>query len=341
LATKVFITHPVDVLNLEQKLLIDVRSPKEFGHSHIPGAINLPLLNDEERHIVGLTYKEKGSDQAVEKGFDLVGGKFADYIREARAISQKREIVVYCWRGGMRSNIMAWVLGLAGLPVSLIEGGYKQFRKTVLEDLSTKRTWTVVSGKTGTGKTEILHALAAMGENVLDLEKLAHHKGSAFGALGQPKQPSIEQFENLIAIALASLKDGNIWVEDESRWIGGIKIPDAIYQAIRQARTIAISRDEEIRKKRILDEYGIFPKEQLAERTSQLQKRLGGDRTKLALELLETGDLSGWLDVLMPYYDKMYSYGLGQRDQESIIHIETTAEDDIATIAHILLKTTS
>lgn len=318
-----------------------MRSPKEFGHSHIPGAINLPLLNDEERHIVGLTYKEKGSDQAVEKGFDLVGGKFADYIREARAISQKREIVVYCWRGGMRSNIMAWVLGLAGLPVSLIEGGYKQFRKTVLEDLSTKRTWTVVSGKTGTGKTEILHALAAMGENVLDLEKLAHHKGSAFGALGQPKQPSIEQFENLIAIALASLKDGNIWVEDESRWIGGIKIPDAIYQAIRQARTIAISRDEEIRKKRILDEYGIFPKEQLAERTSQLQKRLGGDRTKLALELLETGDLSGWLDVLMPYYDKMYSYGLGQRDQESIIHIETTAEDDIATIAHILLKTTS
>ncbi len=316
-----------------------MRSPKEFQHSHMPGAINLPLLNDEERHIVGLTYKEKGSDQAVEKGFALVGGKFADYIREARAISQKREIVVYCWRGGMRSNIMAWVFGLAGLPVSLIEGGYKQFRKTVLEDLSRKRSWQVVSGKTGTGKTEILNTLANLGENVLDLEKLAHHKGSAFGALGQAKQPSIEQFENLIATTLASLNEGLIWVEDESRWIGGIKIPDAIYKSMREARTIAISRDEGIRKKRILDEYGIFPKEQLAERTSQLQKRLGGDRTKLALELLETGDLSGWLDVLMPYYDKMYSYGLEQRDQENVIHVETTAEDDIDTIAHILLKT--
>ena len=319
-------------------MLIDVRSPKEYSHSHIPGAINLPLLNDEERHIVGLTYKEKGSDKAVEKGFELVGGKFADYIREARSISQKRDIVVYCWRGGMRSNIMAWVLELAGLTVSLIEGGYKQFRRTVLEDLSRPRNWIVVSGKTGTGKTEILHDLVNLGENVLDLEMLAHHKGSAFGALGQARQPSIEQFENKIAVSLAQLKEGPVWVEDESRWIGGIKIPDAIYQAMRTSKTLAIARHENIRKQRILDEYGIFPKEQLAERTSQLQKRLGGDRMQLALEKLDAGDLHGWLDILMPYYDKMYSYGLDLRNKESVIHVETTELDSTSSIAKSLLK---
>ncbi|MFM9983984.1 MAG: tRNA 2-selenouridine(34) synthase MnmH, partial [Flavobacteriales bacterium] len=327
MATKISILQPGDMLRHSRALLVDVRSPKEFSHSHIPGAVNLPLLNDEERHIVGLTYKENGSDKAVEKGFELVGGKFADYIREARSISQKREIVVYCWRGGMRSNIMAWVLELAGLPVSLIEGGYKQFRRTVLEDLTSPRNWIVVSGKTGTGKTEILHELANLGENVLDLEMLAHHKGSAFGALGQARQPSIEQFENKIAVSLAQLKEGPIWVEDESRWIGGIKIPDAIYQAMRTSRTLAISRHDDIRKQRILNEYGIFPKEQLAERTSQLQKRLGGDRMQLALEKLDAGDLHGWLDILMPYYDKMYTYGLDLRNQESVVQIETTDQD--------------
>jgi tRNA 2-selenouridine synthase len=338
LPTKIPISQPKDALAFDDKLLIDVRSPKEYSHSHIPGAINLPLLNDEERHIVGLTYKEKGSDKAVEKGFELVGGKFADYIREARSISQKRDIVVYCWRGGMRSNIMAWVLELAGLPVSLIEGGYKQFRRTVLEDLSRLRNWIVVSGKTGTGKTEILHDLVNLGENVLDLEMLAHHKGSAFGALGQARQPSIEQFENKIAVSLAQLKEGPIWVEDESRWIGGIKIPDAIYQAMRTSKTLAIARHENIRKQRILDEYGIFPKEQLAERTSQLQKRLGGDRMQLALEKLDAGDLHGWLDILMPYYDKMYTYGLDLRNKESVIHVETSDLDSTSSIAKLLLK---
>lgn len=338
LPEKILITDPQQLLALRDTLLLDVRSPKEYQHAHIPGSINIPLLNDEERHIVGLTYKEQGSNKAVEKGFELVGGKFADYIREARSIARKREIVVYCWRGGMRSNIMAWVFNLAGMPVKLLEGGYKNYRKSVLDSLNQPREWTVISGKTGTGKTSILTELQARGENVLDLEQLAHHKGSTFGGLGQAAQPSIEQFENLIAQTLAGLPKGVIWVEDESRWIGGVKIPDTIYLGMRTCRTLAVSRSMEIRKSRILKEYGIFSKEQLAERTTLLKKRLGGDRLKLALEHLEAGDLSGWLDVLMPYYDKMYEYGLSLRDQKLVQHIEAMEGEDIADIVNTILK---
>lgn len=338
LPEKIIISTPGDVLQFEQTLLLDVRSPKEYAHSHIPGAVNLPLLNDEERHVVGLTYKERGSNKAVETGFELVGGKFADYIREARSLSQKRQIAVYCWRGGMRSNIMAWVFELAGLHVGLIEGGYKQFRRAVLEDLARPRIWRVVSGKTGTGKTEILRELCKLEAEILDLEFLAHHKGSTFGGLGQAAQPSIEQFENKIALALATMGDGPIWVEDESRWIGGVKIPDAIYHGMRNSPTLALERSEIIRKKRILEEYGNFSKEQLAERTALLRKRLGGDRLQIALEKLEEGDLMGWLDVLMPYYDKMYAYGLGLRDQKQVHHINTDDADTIRSIAQKLLE---
>ncbi|MBL7942283.1 MAG: tRNA 2-selenouridine(34) synthase MnmH, partial [Flavobacteriales bacterium] len=193
---------------------LDARSPAEFAHAHVHGAVNLPLLNDEERHEVGLTYKNEGKDAAAKKGFSLVGHKFVDYIRQAESHSPQKRLAIYCWRGGLRSHVMAWVMSTAGFDVVILKGGYKTWRQRVLEILDTEFHMTVLSGKTGCGKTECLQRLREIGEPVIDLEGLAHHRGSTYGALGMPQQPSQEMFENELARHI--LMTGNsFWVEDE------------------------------------------------------------------------------------------------------------------------------
>jgi tRNA 2-selenouridine synthase len=303
--------------------LIDVRSPAEFAQGHIPGAVNLPILDNEERHIVGLTYKQEGNEKAVQKGFELVGKKFSDYISEAKKLALNKNIMVYCWRGGMRSNIMSWLLNLSGLHVTLLNGGYKSYRHWCLEELALPRKWIVLGGKTGVGKTEILLHLKTIGKHVVDLEGTAHHKGSAFGALGQKEQPTNEHFENLLALDISKFPpDIPIWIEDESPRIGAIKVPDALYAQMRRSITVAISRDVSIRRERILAEYGIFPVEVLAERTTQLKKRLGGDRLKIALEHLEQNNVAGWMEIMFLYYDKAYEHGIANHHEDEVIHFD-------------------
>lgn len=293
--------------------VFDARCPKEYQQGHIPGALNLPLLNDEERHVVGITYKEKGNHEAVKKGFDLVGHKFSAYIREAETLAPDRKIMIYCWRGGMRSNIMAWLLNLAGFEVYLLKGGYKSYRRWCNEQFASPGKIIIVSGKTGVGKTEILNQLAQAGEAILDLEGLASHKGSAFGGLGQKSQPSQEQFENDLGWQLSQNKSEYLWAESESRFIGKMRIPDILFDLLCASAMIEITRSTELRAERILSEYGHFSVEALTEKTNSLIKRMGGDRVKICLESLDGGDMMGWVLPLLDYYDKGYAHALSER----------------------------
>ena len=326
---------------LRRVCLLDARSPGEFEQGHIPGAINIPLLDNEERRVIGITYKEKGHDAAVRKGFELTGHKFAQHIDLATEFFPTKEIITYCWRGGLRSNIMSWILQLAGFNVTLISGGYKTYRNWVLQTITEQKEVWVLGGQTGCGKTEVLQSLLASGQQVVDLESLAHHKGSTFGALGQLPQPTQEQFENNLAPVWSSLDPAKpTWVEEESRWIGRIKIPDAIYDQIASTQhLVRIDRALEQRKQRILSEYGHFPIEQLSERTALLEKRLGGQRTQEALSFLEQKNLSAWVDIMLDYYDHSYGHA-ASRKKLPVTKSLDISHLDIATITRELLSIT-
>ncbi len=308
--------------------VVDVRSPGEFSRGHFPGSHNIPLLNDEERASVGTAYKREGREKAVIRGFELAGHKFSGYILNALEAAPRKEIILYCWRGGMRSGIMAWLLGMAGFRVLLLKGGYKTFRKWALETLSARRSLVVVGGKTGCGKTELLRCLAEIGEQVIDLENLASHKGSAFGALGLPPQPKTEHFENMLAMAWHRTNpDLPVWIENESRLIGSVKIPDTVFAQILEAPVADIRLPESERIKRIKAEYAVHPVEQLAENTAKLRKRLGHQRLAEAIACLKERNFEGWIKIVLAYYDKTYGYGLSLRKKESLIPVSLESED--------------
>lgn len=297
-----------------ERLIIDVRSPGEFATGHIPGAVNIPLLNNEEREAVGKCYKNQGHDAAVDLGFRLVGGKFADYAQQARAVCGKQEAIVYCWRGGLRSGIMSWAFDLAGVRVSQLQGGYKSWRRECLNRFGAAYRFVLLSGMTGCGKTALLEALRNSGEQVIDLEKIAAHKGSSFGALGMPEQPTQEHFENRIALALLQLNHNKwIWIEDESRFIGKVRIPDAFFIRMEQAVEVELVRSRAQRIQRVIEEYGVFSTAELEERTAVLAKRMGSEQVGHAIEALNRADLVQWSSLLLDYYDKRYLHTRNKR----------------------------
>jgi len=298
----------------EKILLIDSRSEKEFEHAHIPGAVNIPLLNNDHRHLVGIEYKKNGREAAVEMGFELVGPLFHEKIKAVKNFSNRKEVMIYCWRGGMRSSIMAWVLSLSGYKTTMLKGGYKFFRGFVLQQFEKPWKIKILGGHTGCGKTEVLKELKKLGEQIIDLEGLANHKGSAFGSLGLPEQPSNEYFENLLAIELSQLNlEKEIWVEAESRSIGRIKIPDEFFFQLDQAPLYEIIASRKFRCNRINEEYCKFPKDELAECTNKIAKRLGGLKLKEAINALNENRYEEWLNILLDYYDKTYMHSLNER----------------------------
>ncbi len=288
---------------------IDVRSEGEFAQGHIPGSINIPLLTNEHRVQVGTLYKQMGKEAAVLKGFQLAGPRFYDIFKSVRKVSEDHGVSVYCWRGGMRSNIIAWMMNLSDYRVNLLKGGYKAYRHYAHQLFTCPWQFLVLDGKTGSGKTVLLRQLAGRGEQVLDLEALANHRGSSFGHIGLDPQPSVEHFENLIAWQLRKFDPGKpVWIENESRMIGQVKIPDAVFNRARTMPVIEVEIPEAARRALIWDEYGKLPVTELLEATERLSKRLGSDRMKQACMALVSGDWQGWLDLLLPYYDKTYAH---------------------------------
>ncbi len=308
-----------DYLKLsEPTILLDARSEGEFEQGHIPGAISFSILNNEERKLVGTCYKQQGHQAAVVLGYELVGPKFKQFVTHAYQNFVGQEIYIHCWRGGLRSQIMSNLLSSAGFKVHLIRGGYKTFRQEVLNFLANDFEFEVLGGLTGSGKTYVLDELENRGAQVLNIEKLANHKGSAFGSLGQNPQPTQEYFENLCFEVLRKFNFENpIWVEDESRLIGKLQVPTQIYQGIRNSFVYFLEYSFDDRLEHILKDYGCFDKNLLIERTKQIKKRMGDLVNRTAIDALEIGDLRAWAEIVLSHYDKQYRYGFGLRKPES------------------------
>ena len=317
--------------------ILDVRSPKEYLKAHIPGAHNLPLFSDDARHDVGLLFKQEGEDAALLRGLELVGPQMVDFVREASKLSPSKRILVHCWRGGMRSQSLAWLWSTAGFEVWVLEGGYKSYRQFVLEDLARPLQLIMLGGKTGSGKTDLLYGLEKAGEQIIDLEGLAHHKGSAFGGIGQQAQPTVEQFENDLHHVLATLDvERRIWVENESHSIGNVFIPAGLWNQIQAAPVVEIEKDRAERVAGLVKEYACFPDAELALALNRIQKRLGGQSLKEALAALDTKNYETTAEIALTYYDKAYLHGQS-RKQGSLRYSYSFSAKDLAEQAQELI----
>ena len=303
--------------SLRSSITIDVRSPAEFEHAHIPHALNLPLFDNEQRALIGTTYKKQSREAAIKVGLPLFGNKMLPMIETVEAWIKDRQkendltkptIYVHCWRGGMRSAAVAWLLDLYGYKVIQLTGGYKAYRNWVLAQFTIPYSLKVLGGYTGSGKTEILHALQEKNYAVIDLEGLAHHKGSAYGAIGQLPQPSQEMFENILAEKLFEVnkKQKSIWIEDESQRIGTVLIPTPLFHLMRNSTCYFMTIPFEQRLNFIVEGYGSFDQKSLIEATMRIQKRLGGLETKTAIDFITAGALKEAFSILLKYYDKWY-----------------------------------
>uniref|UniRef100_A0A6S8AB10 Rhodanese domain-containing protein n=1 Tax=Aureoumbra lagunensis TaxID=44058 RepID=A0A6S8AB10_9STRA len=341
---------------------VDVRSPGEFERGHIPGATNVPLFSNEERASVGRCYKNAGRDAAMALGMSKVADHGIDNLAQD-AKGEVNKVCLHCWRGGLRSGAMAWLLRRRGVEVYCLRGGYRSFRRWARgiwsiqgefiqdsteemereEDFSLeecidtvqprsapqekkvhiKKTCSspqliILSGRTGVGKTRVLQQLANLGEQILDLEFLASHRGSAFGYVS--KQPTNEMFENLLAMAWFSLDHSRrIWVEDEEGHVGKCYIPSPLYSQMQSSKyIIRLTASMHTRVSLLLSDYLLAPDEQfiqyLINTTNRLYKRLGGERHKHAIELVKQRDFPAFTELLLNhYYDKLYDKHLAKR----------------------------
>ena len=321
------------------RVVLDVRSPGEYTHGHIPGALSFPLFTDDERALVGTCYKNKGPEAALHLGLELVGPKMAGFVEQAQKLAPQRKLAVHCWRGGKRSQSMSWLLRMAGFDVVTLVGGYKAYRQYVREQFEQLPvSLLVLGGKTGSGKTKILHAMAKLGAQVIDLERLAHHKGSAFGTIGELPQPTVEQFENTFYQALAGLDFSKpVWVENESRSIGRVFIPDAFWAKIKSAPLYNIEVPDEARIQNLVSDYVGVDKDALREAFHKIDRKLGGQHLKAAMEALDCDDFATAARIALQYYDKTYNYCLEQ-STSPVIHRIAFEFGDPERIARALLE---
>lgn len=383
----------VEKIHIEQFLelaknhpVIDVRSPGEYKHAHIPGAYNMPLFSDEERKVVGTAYKQQNREAAIKIALDYFGPKMKKMIEEVEALIKtqnskhkiqnikleeepkshnsqlqahdsqlptpnsqfqtqaSRLILIYCWRGGMRSGAIAWLLDLYGFKVYTLIGGYKKFRNYVLDTFKIPFVFKILGGFTGSGKTELLNSIEKKGAAVIDLEAIARHKGSAFGSIGMPEQPGQEMFENLLSLelrkklmvkseppgSLLTIDYSPIWLEDESQRIGLVNLPGNLWNTMRCSPIYFINIPFEERLKHLVREYGCLDKQKMIDAIGRIKERLGGLNAKNAIQLLEEGNISESFRILLQYYDKHYSKALHNRKEiNSLLH---TIDCDSVTI---------
>lgn len=328
--------EPKEFLRLAEHLpVLDVRAPAEYERGHIPGAVSLPVFDDQERARVGTAYKQRSKAEAMEIGLDIAGPKMSGFVKSAREIAVNGEVLIHCWRGGMRSASMGWLLETSGLRVSILRGGYKAYRTYVREHIGTFRKFVILGGFTGSGKTLWIRELKKLGEPVIDLELLANHRGSVFGGIGLGDQPSNEQFENDLFCELGKFRpEEMIWLEDESRSIGSIFMPEPFYLAMKAAPLIRIRVPDELRVRVIIDEYASLGREALGGAIQRISKRLGGLVTQQCMDFLEQDDYGSVIRLLLPYYDKTYSHSLKTHPEEMICDLDLTMvpENDFAKI---------
>jgi len=321
-----------EALNMKGAKLIDVRSESEFSEATIPGSINIPLLRDSERAAVGAVYKQMGVNDARLLGLEYVTPRLPQMVKEYQELAVGGNLIVFCWRGGMRSKSVCSVLESMGLPVYRLVGGYKAYRRYVNEYLERELPHKVVvfHGLTGIGKTEILQELRKMSIPAVDLEGLANNRGSVFGQIGMKPQPSQKMFDGLLVRELAFWEPaGYIIVECESRRIGRIILPALLVESMRSGVKILGYCSIEKRKDRIKRIYaGSWDKNRLKlkEAIKSLEQRVGKKRTADFCEMVDKGNLDEIVEyLLIKYYDPLYSYPSGP-DPEYDLSVNT---DDI------------
>jgi tRNA 2-selenouridine synthase len=334
-----------DSIQIEQFLalssaypVIDVRSPSEFAHGHMPGALNIPLFNDQERTEVGTAYKQVNKEAALHLGLGYAGKKLVQLAREGeRKAGKGKTLLVHCWRGGMRSKSMVWLFETMGITCYLLEGGYKSYRNLVHSEFEKPLKLLVLGGRTGSGKTDILCHLEKAGEQVIDLEGLAHHKGSAFGALGESPQPPTEQFENNLCQILTALDRERVtWIEDESRNVGRCVIPGEIYTKMKESRILFLDIPRELRASHLVKHYAGYGKGELKMCIRRISKKLGGDRAKEAEDSVDREDFFITAMITLQYYDKTYMFSLQKNHKEH--EVVPSDRIDPAYNAALLLK---
>lgn len=362
---------PIETVNVENFIelstqfpVLDVRSPGEYLHAHIPKAISIPLFTDEQRKVIGTAYKQQSRQVAVNHGLDFFSERMKAIPGEIICVinSNKRDnpkdpasqtLLIHCWRGGMRSEAVAWLLNLYGYKIYLLKGGYKSFRRWALKQFEKKYSLKILGGYTGSGKTEVLQEMKNRGKTVIDLEALANHKGSAFGSLGQNPQPSQEMFENLLALEMWKTNfaketnhtngveqtnlDKEIWLEDESRHIGLAGIPPMIWEQMRHSNLYFLDIPFEQRLNFVVLQYGDFDKKVLVTSIMKIQKRLGGLETKNAINFLLEGNVKACFAILIPYYDKLYTHAMNKRENiQSLLNKIPCKSIDVNNAQHLL-----
>lgn len=311
--------------------VIDVRSPGEFQKGHIPGAVNIALFSNDERADVGTTYVQKSKEEAIKQGYSYVTPKLDYFLKASRKVAGDGPVVLHCWRGGMRSQAFAEHLSEHGFSdVFVIKRGYKAFRNYVLQYFEQPFRLRIIGGYTGSGKTHVLKVLQERGGQVIDLEGLAKHKGSAFGSIGEKEQPTVEQFENSLFSAFHQLNIKEpIWIEDESINIGGVKMPKNLFNQIREQDVCFMNIPREERSRFLVKEYAQFGNELISEAIHKISKRLGGDNVKAALKFLDRDNYYEVAKITLHYYDKVYNRGISYRDPLKVFHLDLQSTDPI------------
>jgi tRNA 2-selenouridine synthase len=320
--------------------LLDVRSPAEYAAGHIPNAVSFPLFSNHERSEVGTIYKQQGSQVAIIRGLEIIGPKMADFIREAQKLNAD-SFALYCWRGGMRSESMAWLLSQYGLHTHVLEGGYKAFRNHIIEFFNQPMLLRVITGNTGSKKTLLLNELKRKGEQVIDLEGLANHQGSSFGKYKEGYKPETEHFQNLLFEACRDFDLGrHIWVEDEGIRIGQVIVIDGLYRQMQKSPRYVIDIERDERLDYLVDEYGKLSNDQLIEATHAIRKKLGFDHADEAIRLIEANELREAASIILVYYDKKYQLSISEREAQ--IHGRFTGSlNDLSTLADQLIQSKS
>lgn len=312
-----------EFLNSDTATAIDVRSPGEFRQGHIPSALNVPLFDDAQRHEVGTLYKQAGRSAAMIRGLQIAGENAGRFLQAINELGVDKRCFVHCWRGGMRSEGFTWFLRGCEFEPRRIKGGYKAYRRFVHQCFAEPRRLIILAGDSGAGKTRILQELRENGQQVIDLEGLANHRGSAFGGIGQPEQPTVEQFENHLFDVWRNLDPQRpIWLECESRSVGKVFLPQPLWDQMGQAPAVFLEVDRAHRVEFLVQEYGDLPMEEFELAIRKIAKRLGGDRLQAGLQALANNDLRTFAGIALDYYDRAYRKSQTQHPRSQMKRIQ-------------------